>query len=226
MKNVLTILLMFFTVTQIFSQEVCETKNEVIIDVNEINKCKVKEIKITKKPNKKDVIISSKRYFKKRTYLSKAVLLAGDLKTNNITGIKTDNELEKHSLKEIKSVEKKEMNVSFDVVEQIPMFKNCSDSTLDAFDCFNQEMEKHITDNFRYPEKALERGIEGSLNVSFVIDSYGEVKDIKIEGENVHKILRKEAERIVSLLPDFKPGKHKNKSIDVLYEFPIVFSLE
>ncbi|WP_299124601.1 energy transducer TonB [uncultured Tenacibaculum sp.] len=225
MKNVFTILLMFFTVTQIFSQEVCETKNEVIIDVNEINKCKVKEIKITKNPNKKDVIISSKRYFKKRTYLSKAILLAGDLKTNDINDVQAKNDLESHALI-AKEVMKKEMNVSFDMVEEIPMFKDCSDSSLDAFDCFNQAMEKHITDNFRYPEKALERGIEGTLNVSFIIDSFGEVKDIKIEGENVHKILKKEAERIVSLLPDFVPGKHKNKSIDVLYEFPIVFSLE
>ena len=48
------------------------------------------------------------------------------------------------------------------MVEKIPMFKNCSDTTLDEFDCFNQEMQKHITENFRYPEKALDRGIEGN----------------------------------------------------------------
>lgn len=227
MKNIIIILLVFFTATQIFSQEVCVTKSELIIDVNELNKCKVvKEVEIIQKPNKKDVIISSKRYFKKRTYLSKAVLLAANLKTNNVTDVKAKSGLDTQPLLVIKKVVKKETSVSFDSVEKIPMFKNCSDTSLDAFDCFNHEMQKHITENFRYPEKALDRGIEGSLNVSFIIDSYGEIKNVKVVGENVHKILKKEAERIVSLLPDFIPGKQNDKSIDVLYEFPIVFSLE
>ena len=227
MKNIIILILVFFTATQIFSQEVCVTKGELIIDVNELNKCEVvKGVDVNKKPNKKDVIISSKRYFKKRTYLSKAVLLETNLKTNSVKDVKAKNDLVAQPILVVEKVREKETSVSFDSVEQIPMFKNCSDTTLDAFDCFNQEMQKHITENFRYPEKALDRGIEGSLNVSFVIDSYGEIKNVTIIGENVHKILKKEAERIVGLLPDFVPGKQNNKSIDVLYEFPIVFSLE
>ena len=227
MKNIIILILVFFTTTQIFSQEVCVTKGELIIDVNELNKCEVvKEVDVNKKPNKKDVIISSKRYFKKRTYLSKAVLLETNLKTNSVKDVKAKNDLVAQPILVVEKVREKETSVSFDSVEQIPMFKNCSDTTLDAFDCFNHEMQKHITENFRYPEKALDRGIEGSLNVSFIIDSYGEIKNVTIIGENVHKILKKEAERIVGLLPDFVPGKQNNKSIDVLYEFPIVFSLE
>ncbi|WP_299156885.1 energy transducer TonB [uncultured Tenacibaculum sp.] len=227
MKNIIILILVFFTATQIFSQEVCVTKGELIIDVNELNKCEVvKEVDVNKKPNQKDIIISSKRYFKKRTYLSKAVLLATNLKTNSVKDVKVKNDLITQPLLVVEKVRKKETSVSFDSVEKIPMFKNCSDTTLDEFDCFNQEMQKHITENFRYPEKALDRGIEGNLNVSFIIDSYGEIKNVKIIGENVHKILKKEAERIVALLPDFIPGKQNNKSIDVLYEFPIVFSLE
>jgi len=92
--------------------------------------------------------------------------------------------------------------------------------------CFNDEMHKHIIANFNYPKRALNRGIEGKLDVSFIIDTSGQVKDVIVIGNKEHEILKKEARRIVSLLPKFVAGKHKGVNRKVFYSFPISFSLE
>ncbi|MDB0614285.1 energy transducer TonB [Tenacibaculum dicentrarchi] len=86
-------------------------------------------------------------------------------------------------------------------------------------------MEKHIVANFEYPKEALKKGIEGDFEVSFVIDKNGKVKNIKVLGENDNIILKKEAMRIVLLLPKFTPAKQKGALVSVLYKFPMNFTL-
>ncbi|MFT6797576.1 MAG: bla regulator protein BlaR1 [Maribacter sp.] len=39
-------------------------------------------------------------------------------------------------------------------------------------------------------------------------------------------LLENEAKRIIDLLPEMKPGKHKGKEVDVPYSIPISFRLE
>jgi len=107
------------------------------------------------------------------------------------------------------------------------LFLSCKDASINKEACFNYEMEKHIIKHFIYPETALEREIEGDLEVSFIIDINGKVKDIHVKGQKKeHKVLKEEAKRIVSLLPDFLPGKHDGVKKEVEYSFPMSFKLD
>lgn len=224
MRNLTIIALFVFCVQQISSQEVCAPKEETFIDVNVLDskKCTISENKPQKKSSK-DLLISSKRYLKKRVYLNKIVYSASSLESKDVLNITTVNRIDDELLAILL---KKPKEVSFDIVENIPLFTSCDKNDSDKVNCFNYEMQKHIINNFNYPKKALRRGIEGSLEVSFIIGVDGDVGKVVVKGANESDVLKEEAKRIVSLLPRFVPGEHKGRKISVSYKFPMNFTLD
>lgn len=120
-------------------------------------------------------------------------------------------------------MDKKSDLISFGEVENVPVFPVC-ESAEDKRNCFNQMMQKHIGDNFRYPLEAQENGIQGRVNLMFVIGTDGNIKNLKMRGSD--KVLENEAQRIINLLPKMKPGKQKGKKVDVPYSIPISFVLD
>lgn len=121
--------------------------------------------------------------------------------------------------------------IEFEVIEEVPLFKGCekSNSRKEAVECFNKKMSSHIRNNFTYPEEALENRIQGKVEISFIINESGMIKDIVAKASNEKeyekKILETEAIRIVSKLPKFTPGKHKGKIVNVKYGLPITFKM-
>ncbi|MBD0825156.1 energy transducer TonB [Aestuariibaculum marinum] len=112
--------------------------------------------------------------------------------------------------------------VPFSVIENVPVFPGCEGKSKAAtVRCFNSKMLEHVKNNFHYPEAALDLAIGGRVTVVFIIDEKGYVTSIRSRGPD--KILEKEAERIVSLLPKMKPGKQRGKPVKVNYAVPIVF---
>lgn len=117
-----------------------------------------------------------------------------------------------------------DVEVPFSVIEDIPVFPGCENVAKNQRRaCFQEKMEEHIKKNFTFPEAALDLGIQGKVFVLFVIDSKGYVTSIKSRGPD--KILEKEAERIIGLLPRMTPGKQRGKAVKVPYAVPIVFKL-
>ena len=115
-----------------------------------------------------------------------------------------------------------EAEVPFAVIEDVPVFPGCEKGTkVEKRACFQQKMEEHVAKNFRYPEQALDLGIQGKVFVIFVIDTQGYVSSIRSRGPD--KILEAEAERIIKLLPKMIPGKQRGKPVKVPYSVPIVF---
>ena len=86
-------------------------------------------------------------------------------------------------------------------------------------------MHKFIADNLRYPEELAENCIQGRVIVDFCVDTLGRVRDPKIK-RSLHPALDKEAIRVVGLLPDFKPGRHNGRKVNVRLSLPIIFRLE
>ena len=122
------------------------------------------------------------------------------------------------------AVEKVEedVEVPFSVIEDVPVFPGCENGTKsEKRDCFQRKIQEHVASNFKYPESALELGIQGKVFVLFVIDANGEVSSIRSRGPD--KILEKEAERIIKLLPKMIPGKQRGKPVKVPYSVPILF---
>lgn len=114
-------------------------------------------------------------------------------------------------------------DVPFAVVEEVPVFPGCEEED-NRRECFNKMMQKHISKNFRYPQEAQEKGIQGRVSIMFTISQDGSIQKVRMRGPD--ELLEKECARIVSLLPRMTPGKQKGKAVDVPFSIPITFKLQ
>lgn len=125
---------------------------------------------------------------------------------------------------EVEEVEE-DIEVPFRVIENVPVFPGCENGTKqEKMDCFQRAMQDHVKKHFKYPETALELGMHGKVFVLFVIDKNGRVSKIQSRGPD--KILEKEAERIIGLLPKMTPGKQRGRAVSMPYSIPINFVLQ
>lgn len=101
----------------------------------------------------------------------------------------------------------------FTVVEELPEF----DGGMDAF-------YKYVINEMTYPLQARQKGVEGRVDVQFVVEKDGtlsNVKAIKGIGEGCDI----EAVRVVQNAPSFKPGTQRGKPVRVRMVMPIIFKL-
>mgnify|MGYP003670159471 FL=1 len=116
----------------------------------------------------------------------------------------------------------------FSVIEDVPVFPGCEKEKKKGAnalrECFNEQMNKHIRKNFRYPEIAQEMGVQGKVNIRFVIQKDGSIGQVQMRGPD--KNLEKEAARIIGLLPKMTPGKQRGRAVRVPFSLPITFRLQ
>ncbi|MBD1259589.1 energy transducer TonB [Maribacter polysiphoniae] len=128
---------------------------------------------------------------------------------------------------EVEEVEE-DIDVPFAVIEDVPIFPGCEGEKGKGAkamrDCFQAKMQKHIAKNFRYPEIAQEMGVQGRVNVMFVIQKDGSIGGVRMRGPD--KNLEKEAARIISKLPKMTPGKQRGRAVRVPFSIPITFRLQ
>ena len=86
-------------------------------------------------------------------------------------------------------------------------------------------LRKYIANAIKYPAIAQEYRIQGKVYVNFVVGSDGNVSHVKI-ARGVTPSLDREAIRVVSGLPKWKPGIQKGKKVAVSYTVPINFVLQ
>lgn len=113
--------------------------------------------------------------------------------------------------------------VAFMEVDEVPIFPGCEDAE-DKAACFQEKIQKHIRKNFHYPEAAQEQGIQGRVSSIFTIDAEGSIVDIRMRGP--HELLEEETQRILSKLPQMRPGKQDGQPVNVPFSIPITFRLQ
>ena len=136
-------------------------------------------------------------------------------------------ETDQEEIVEIVEVEEEfeDVDVPFAVIEDVPIYPGCERvSKSKRRDCFQEQINKHIRKNFRYPEIAQEMGIQGRVYVNFVIDKDGSITSIRMRGPD--KNLEKEAQRIIAKLPRMTPGKQRGRAVRVPFSIPITFRLQ
>lgn len=89
---------------------------------------------------------------------------------------------------------------------------------------FPGNVQKWIAKNVNYPVLAAENGIEGKVFIQFVVERDGRVSNIKVV-RSVDPSLDKEAMRVISAMPKWKPGKQRGIPVRVSYTLPIAFQL-
>ena len=136
-------------------------------------------------------------------------------------------ETDQEEIVEIVEVEEVEedIDVPFAVIEDVPIYPGCEKvPKSQRRTCFQEQINKHIRKNFRYPEIAQEMGIQGRVYVQFVIAKDGAITNIRMRGPD--KNLEKEAQRIISKLPQMTPGKQRGRAVRVPFSIPITFRLQ
>ena len=115
---------------------------------------------------------------------------------------------------------------AFRVVEEMPRFPGC-ESEYDKKarkKCAEQKMLAFIYDNIQYPPIARENGVEGTVVISFVVETSGRLSDIKVV-RDIGAECGTEALRVVKKMPKWVPGKQKGKKVRVLYNLPVKYKL-
>jgi protein TonB len=102
----------------------------------------------------------------------------------------------------------------FDVVEEAPEFPGGM-----------AEMYSFLGEEIKYPQMAQDNNIQGKVYVQFVVEKDGSITDVTVI-KGVHaSTLDKEAVRVVSEMPNWKPGKQRGKAVRVRYTIPINFTI-
>ena len=118
-----------------------------------------------------------------------------------------------------------DIDVPFAVIEDVPIFPGCeSVAKSQRRACFQEQMNKHIRKNFRYPDIAQEMGIQGRVYVNFIISKDGTITNIRMRGPD--KNLENEAARIIGRLPKMTPGRQRGRPVRVPFSIPITFRLQ
>ena len=104
--------------------------------------------------------------------------------------------------------------IPFQLVEEKPSFQGG-----DA-----NQFSKWVNTRLVYPEIAKENGVQGRVTLQFTVEKDGSVTKVKVL-RGVDPSLDKEAVRVVSMSPKWKPGKQRDRAVPVTYTFPVIFQL-
>lgn len=86
------------------------------------------------------------------------------------------------------------------------------------------ELQKYIMENVKYPTEALEKGIQGRVYLSFIVEKDGSLSQIKVE-RGVSEELDREAKRVVRAMPNWEPGEAAGMVVRTRCRLPIAFVL-
>ena len=106
-----------------------------------------------------------------------------------------------------------EEEAPFMVVEDMPEFPGGTAALLE-----------YLRKNIKYPAICRENNIQGRVIVSFVVNKDGAIVDPEVV-KSVNPSLDKEAVRVISNMPPWKPGMQRGKPVRVKYTVPVNFRL-
>lgn len=82
-----------------------------------------------------------------------------------------------------------------------------------------------VQSNVKFPQIALENGIQGKVTLAFVIEKDGRLTSIKVL-QTPDRSLSEEAIRVLSKSPKWSPGKQRNQPVRVSYTLPVEFRVQ
>ena len=130
--------------------------------------------------------------------------------------ISTEDQVEWVDLDEVDYIEvepEPEEEEVFMVVEDAPEFPGGINALLE-----------YLKKNIKYPAICRDNNIQGRVIVSFVVNKDGKIVDPEVV-KGVNPSLDKEALRVISTMPNWKPGYQRGKPVRVKYSVPVNFRL-
>ena len=84
---------------------------------------------------------------------------------------------------------------------------------------------KYFADNIKYPRISRDNKSQGRSTVRFTVNADGSISDAEIVRSTGDMYLDKEALRVISEMPKWKPGKQNGKPVRVKSVLPVSFRL-
>ncbi|MBR1631374.1 MAG: energy transducer TonB [Paludibacteraceae bacterium] len=116
---------------------------------------------------------------------------------------------------ETKKEEDDDDQVIFVVVETMPEYPGGQAALM-----------KYLSENVRYPAICQEQGIQGRVVCQFTVNKDGSIVDVDVARSSGDANLDKEAKRVISTMPKWKPGKQRGKAVRVKYTVPVTFRIQ
>ncbi|MCQ2058342.1 MAG: energy transducer TonB [Bacteroidaceae bacterium] len=101
----------------------------------------------------------------------------------------------------------------FQIVEDMPEFPGGAAALME-----------YLKKNIKYPQICRENNIQGRVLIKFVVNKDGSIVDPEVI-KSVNPYLDKEALRVISGMPAWKPGKQRGQAVRVNYTVPVSFKL-
>ena len=85
-----------------------------------------------------------------------------------------------------------------------------------------EALKRFLLKNLRMPENGLDAGTEIHVIARFIVGADGRVRDIEFTKE-ADAIFNKEVKRVISKMPDWKPGSQNHRNVAVYFSLPVNF---
>jgi protein TonB len=127
---------------------------------------------------------------------------------------------------EVEEVEEVIEDVSFMVIEDVPVFPGCKGNKKQLKDCFSKMVQKHFSRKFDADlpnELGLSQG-DKKVFIGFKIDRNGNIVNVQARGP--HAKIESEVIKVMKQLPKMKPGRQRGKAVGVNYSIPFKLRVE
>lgn len=85
--------------------------------------------------------------------------------------------------------------------------------------------QEYVSQHLKYPKSALNDGMYGSVYVQLMVSKDGKISDV-VATNDAETPLAKEAVRVVSQMPNWKPGVEDDEFVNVHFTLPVTFRIE
>lgn len=189
-----------------------KTETPKVEQVQKVEKVK-SSIAFTPPVIKKDSEVKPEEEMKTQDELkeTKTAIGAFDVKGNDDAGGTVLKAVEEIAAPEPPKHEEEQDKI-FEVVEQHPQFPGGS-------------VNGWLADHIKYPVVAAENGISGRVVVQFVVERDGSVSQVRVV-RGVDPSLDKEAQRVISSMPKWIPGKQNGQAVRSRFTVPVTFRLQ
>ena len=117
-----------------------------------------------------------------------------------------------------------EEEVPFFLIEKHPYYVQTDTITGETKEIpFKIFLDQWVIKNYRYPQEAVEKKIEGRVIVQLRIDKEGFLSIKKIYG---NPLLEEKACRIFDGFPQLSPALLRGKPVNVVYNYLVIFRLD
>ena len=109
-------------------------------------------------------------------------------------------------------------------VDQKPLFPKTSSESESADKLLN-----FVFSNVKYPEEAVQNNIEGTTVVKFIVDTKGDIQNIKVvksPGWGIEETVLGMMDKMKEIQSPWTPARINNESVNYEYVLPVKFKLE